>query len=575
VAVTHSLSVHHEEGKTVDFAKDLAVLLQRHSRISLLVLEADDDVYAIVEHLVQTNLIRFVDHIQLEPLPENLPGAKYCKLRELLFRTHYPFSIYLRQKDVWRVKGYKEGKKAVYKTFLEPPVSTVGTSHDHCEFYAICTPPPQRTLGLSRRVIVKKKREQRDAVTGGKRRVLFLADIATYERSMDRGFFLHYRAALDHPSIEAHLWGLGFEHWRADLTGAANIAQRYGDAEYFDVVVLGRIFVKQGRDFGPPMPGTVFVSHFHEAVACFRRGEDLGRGSKAYCDTEQQGDIIHMANMTLVDVAFFAQGREMAAYAHMATKRLMASQPHDASPKDFEPTTVKDIEILISGSQHAHNYPLRGRFVTLYHLALLKGAQIYTAEILQARSFQQASHDLMNDNSAIGHALLDQQYLSYAKAMSRAKIVLVSVAVNNYALRKYTEAALAGALLIGDIPCERADEFREYVVEISRADTDQTIASVIEWWRTHDKERIARAEIGRKAAQKYSTRRFLDNMLSKVDSFIEGQRGLHYDYDIQCDIGDARVRAQNPEFTRTGVVQQMVAAVHNDAPFVGKERGFA
>ena len=68
--------------------------------------------------------------------------------------------------------------------------------------------------------------------------------------------------------------------------------------------------------------------------------------------------------------------------------------------------------------------------------------------------------------------------------MARAKIVLVSGSVNNYALRKYTEAsspnpnachkpepepkaALAGALLIGDIPCERSAEFREYVVEVT------------------------------------------------------------------------------------------------------------
>jgi hypothetical protein len=90
-------------------------------------------------------------------------------------------------------------------------------------------------------------------------------------------------------------------------------------------------------------------------------------------------------------------------------------------------------------------------------------------------SFQDASHALFNDDKAIGHDLLDRQYHEYARAMARAKIVLVSGSVNNYALRKYTEAALAGALLIGDIPCERSAEFREYVVEVLHLECHRTV----------------------------------------------------------------------------------------------------
>ena len=86
----------------------------------------------------------------------------------------------------------------------------------------------------------------------------------------------------------------------------------------------------------------------------------------------------------------------MGAYGHMSTSRLFVALPHDASPEvqpqcnstcqpdadpeDFAPAPVKDIEILLSGSQHPYNYPLRSRFMTMYHLQMLKGAQIYSSK---------------------------------------------------------------------------------------------------------------------------------------------------------------------------------------------------
>ena len=205
---------------------------------------------------------------------------------------------------------------------------------------------------------------------------------------------------------------------------------------------------------------------------------------------------------------------------------------------------------------------------TLIPIAL--GASLYGPNLkdFKATSFQDASHQIFNQKKAIGHAALDRQYLEYAHAISRAKIVLVSGSVNNYALRKYTEAAMAGALLIGDIPCERAEEFREYVVEISRSDTDQKIAAVVEWWRTHDAERVARAEHGRRIALAYATKRALGALLNKSEAFMLGKRGIYYEHPVECEIGSSAVRAAHPEESRTSVIQQLLAAVHNDAPFV-------
>jgi len=55
---------------------------------------------------------------------------------------------------------------------------------------------------------------------------------------------------------------------------------------------------------------------------------------------------------------------------------------------------------------------------------------------------------------------VEQQTNEYADQLGRAKIVLVTSSAKQYALRKYAEVALSGALLFGNIPGERQDEFR-------------------------------------------------------------------------------------------------------------------
>lgn len=49
------------------------------------------------------------------------------------------------------------------------------------------------------------------------------------------------------------------------------------------------------------------------------------------------------------------------------------------------------------------------------------------------------------------------QTINYANNLKNAKILLVTRSVRHYAVRKYTEGALAGCLLIGNIPPERQD----------------------------------------------------------------------------------------------------------------------
>lgn len=100
---------------------------------------------------------------------------------------------------------------------------------------------------------------------------------------------------------------------------------------------------------------------------------------------------------------------------------------------------------------------------------------------------------------------------------------------------------MAGALLLGNVPNERQEEFREYMVEINLNDSNESISSTIQWWINHEEERIrrylhwpiinqssnnipycnSRATIGQMiACKKYTYEKFVDRVSSSFLFFF-------------------------------------------------------
>ena len=94
-----------------DIAVEIRVIhagVQGKGRLSLLVMEAGPGVAKKLKRLAEGGLLRHFDHIQIEPTEDSMTLEEYCGVRELLFQSHYLWSHYPRQKDVWRRKGMDE-----------------------------------------------------------------------------------------------------------------------------------------------------------------------------------------------------------------------------------------------------------------------------------------------------------------------------------------------------------------------------------------------------------------------------------------------------------------------------------
>jgi len=203
----------------------------------------------------------------------------------------------------------------------------------HCEPYSVCTPPrhplPTRRKQLQARLAAYRNRP--------KKRVLFLNSKRLFEQSVDRWYFLQYNSAKQHERYEAVLWGPGFDSWVEARGVGENIAVRYGSADYFDLIYMGRPYFKESQRFGDRIPTSVTIIFLHESFNCLRRTEKNEQdGAPRYC-TMGHGDVVLKTEMEYVDVAMFGFARETKFYPSAALRRLFVSQPIDASDALYKP----------------------------------------------------------------------------------------------------------------------------------------------------------------------------------------------------------------------------------------------
>jgi len=146
-----------------------------------------------------------------------------------------------------------------------------------------------------------------------------------------------------------------------------------------------------------------------------------------------------------------------------------------------QPQPQRPIPVVLTGNVHKRTYPLRYRLERLIRSGQVPG------EVRPHPSYEMGTE-----------AEAAAQVQAYADHLGRAKIAVVDSSRYRYPLSKYTEAALAGALVLGDMPELPPPGFAEFVVPIDRRASDRTIMETISGWLDNEPLRIRRAERGRR-----------------------------------------------------------------------------
>jgi hypothetical protein len=332
-------------------------------------------------------------------------------------------------------------------------------------------------------------------------RVVFLLPAAK-DVFMDRWFHQMAAAAMRNERIDASLWGEGREGWNASLSLAANLLARFDGP--VDVVHMWWRHTLGGG--GSPLAAgacRVLSTTYHE-IYCANR--TIGR-----CG-------VHRA-LDQVNVAFFAYANTVPwALENLRADQLYIHEPHGAERALFEHRVdaLRDIDVLLAGRVE-YFYPLRTKF---YDLAVAGSDPPITVRVHPTYALENAS-------------AAEAQAADYAAQLKRAKIVLVCRSTRNFALRKYVEAAMAGALVVGDVPDERMSEFRSWLVEARVDESDAALLERLRWWLAHRTEREARARRGQRLmAALYTYDAVVDRMVDGWVAYIDGgQRGVQQRYE--------------------------------------------
>jgi hypothetical protein len=211
--------------------------------------------------------------------------------------------------------------------------------------------------------------------------------------------------------------------------------------------------------------------------------------------------------------------------------RVFSHSPTCAEPFVYYPPLVlnsdtppvRDIDLLVVGARHGFVYPLRTRLGEMVQKRLIKNSYLHV----------HPGYALVNNSVE----QTESQMHAYAALLRRAKIVVVDSSRYSYALSKYPEVALSGCLLLGDIPAEREEEFRRYIVQISMNMTDDQILSIIDYWIKHKDEREEKASLGqRNVLNSYTWDHSIDLSLQALLKYRRGEFGIYhnYPYSMKC-----------------------------------------
>jgi len=148
--------------------------------------------------------------------------------------------------------------------------------------------------------------------------------------------------------------------------------------------------------------------------------------------------------------------------------------PHCAEKTVFKDYGQRKIyDVLLTGRISA-SYPLRTRFEKLIKTKMSK---YFNCEILSYPGFTVPN---------LNHPhVLD----GFARMVNQSKIALTCSSKYKYALAKYIEIPMCGSLLAADLPDERHEFFKKYMLVIDPSDSDQTIIDKLAYYIENDEER--------------------------------------------------------------------------------------
>jgi hypothetical protein len=379
-------------------------------------------------------------------------------------------------------------------------------------------------------------------------RTLFYIDWDYINTVMDRHFLHTYCAAwasCDHDDTCVAMWGPGWPGWNASRTVRQNVASRWRTS--FDMIVL---YTHEPSEVVLPRAVIATIREecvFHELHddenpdkwAC-RAYSHLPQGAMPW----KNHDIIFLKYKKDFDALqrrLSTGDDEMSALIflwHQAVppERFLEGTASASVRTSFN---ARPFDFCLVGYTDPYWYPIRSKIEQwiVDGIFALRGI---TAKQLSHFGYSDTWSKQELALHGINFTTLESQYDQYIDFLLQCKSVLVTRSQRDYELKKYIEAAMAGALLIGNTPARYADDglFSSIVVDIHDAVSEDRIEDVIatirDWLSKNRRfERQARIQKARSLMWRYrTTQRAWESMQEAFHTYVAGRRGFANHYKV-------------------------------------------
>jgi hypothetical protein len=285
-------------------------------------------------------------------------------------------------------------------------------------------------------------------------------------------------------SVAAH-WGPGYARYNSGRSLRHNIAGKYGDAEYFDVVFTCGADVK-----------SLSTEYIESRVVVAMRKHECRPGEGCFGQMAGQGmDIIALVNP--FEIATNAEidplSRELA-LVHIFSPT--SQEMYKPVKRDVE--SGRPVDLLLAGTVNEGLYPLRQTWRQMFKTRedLFRARNLSIVHKGHPGHFQ-ATDPLMLPSFNMPKSKKKKKEpkvmtAEYIAALHSAKILCTDSAKVHYSLQKYTEALISGTLIIADSPHDRMREFRKFIVEVPSGATPAELGNVSLWWAEHEEARLAK-----------------------------------------------------------------------------------
>jgi hypothetical protein len=200
---------------------------------------------------------------------------------------------------------------------------------------------------------------------------------------------------------------------------------------------------------------------------------------------------------------------EMESKVFDSLRDRMVHIPHHVNLSIFKDYGLnKDIDVLLGGALYLKKYELRRKFVKVI-------------DILKSRGVNAVIHEHPMGEFNDSHT--NRYLIDFAKKINASKICLTCSSTLKCAYGKYSEIPACNTLLAGDIPGEREDFFRSFMLELTMKQSEKEMADSIQAI-LEDKNRLEYlTKLGFIKTQAYDMKNYAKLFLTHVDHFLKSR----------------------------------------------------